>query len=132
MDDNRARHSSRERALSLLYEAELKQLSVADTLAALSVAPDPFTVELLGAVTAHGARAEALVADASVDWPLDRMAVLDRLVLKLATCELLAGEQPPVAVVLDEAVELAKTYSTEDSGRFVNGVLSTVARQVRG
>ena len=64
-------------------------------------------------------------------WPLDRMAVVDRLVLRLAVAELLDPDGPPVAVVIDEAVELAKTYSTEESGRFVNGVLSTVAAQVR-
>jgi N utilization substance protein B len=59
------------------------------------------------------------------------MAVIDRLVLRLAVAELLEENGPPVAVVIDEAVELAKTYSTDDSGGFVNGVLSTVARQVR-
>ena len=64
-------------------------------------------------------------------WSIDRMAVVDRLVLRLAVAELLDPTGPPVAVVIDEAVELAKTYSTEESGRFVNGVLSTVAAQVR-
>ncbi|HEY5245552.1 MAG TPA: transcription antitermination factor NusB, partial [Acidimicrobiales bacterium] len=63
--------------------------------------------------------------------PIDRMAVVDRLVLRLAVAELLDPDGPPVAVVIDEAVELAKTYSTEDSGSFVNGILSTVARQTR-
>ena len=69
---------------------------------------------------------------AAVGWTIERMAVLDRLVLQMATCELLASSEPPVAVILDEAVELAKTFSTEDSGRFVNGVLATIAKQVRG
>jgi N utilization substance protein B len=57
--------------------------------------------------------------------------VVDRLVLRLAVAELLDAAGPPVAVVIDEAVELAKTYSTEESGGFVNGVLSTVAAKVR-
>ena len=77
------------------------------------------------------AQADELIEAASVGWPLERMAVIDRLVLRLAVAELLEENGPPVAVVIDEAVELAKTYSTDDSGGFVNGVLSTVARQVR-
>jgi transcription antitermination protein NusB len=126
-----ARHQSRERALSLLYEAELKGDPPAAVMAALPVPPDPFARLLVDGAETHRAQADALIADASVGWPLDRMAVVDRLVLLLAVAELLDPEGPPVAVVIDEAVELAKTYSTEESGRFVNGVLSTVAAQVR-
>jgi N utilization substance protein B len=66
------------------------------------------------------------VADASIGWPPERMAVVDRLVLRLATSELLDPDGPPTAVVLDEAVELAKVYSTDESGGFVNGILSTI------
>jgi transcription antitermination protein NusB len=125
------RHSARERALSLLYEAELKGESPAAVLASLPVAPDPFAVALVEAAEARRDEADRLVAGASVGWSLDRMATVDRLVLRLAVSELLDPEGPPVAVVIDEAVELAKTYSTEESGRFVNGVLSTVAAEVR-
>jgi N utilization substance protein B len=127
----RARHQSRERALSLLYEAELKGERPSAVLDALPVAPDPFARALVEAAEARRERADELVSEASVGWPLDRMAVVDRLVLRLAVAELLDPEGPPVAVVIDEAVELAKTYSTEESGRFVNGVLSTVAARVR-
>ena len=66
-----------------------------------------------------------------VGWPLERMAVIDRLVLRLGVAELLDPAGPPVAVVIDEAVELAKEYSTEESGGFVNGILSTIAADVR-
>jgi N utilization substance protein B len=59
------------------------------------------------------------------------MAVIDRLVLRLAVAELEDPEGPPTAVVIDEAVELAKAYSTDESGAFVNGILSTIAREVR-
>jgi N utilization substance protein B len=99
--------------------------------AALPVPPEPFTVSLVEGVERHRPQATALVADASEAWPVDRMAVVDRLVLDLAVAELLDPEGPPVAVVIDEAVELAKTYSTDRSGAFVNGILSTVAAQVR-
>jgi N utilization substance protein B len=125
------RRQSRERALSLLYEAEMKGEPEAAVLAALPVRPDPFTRALVEGVAARRDEADALVAAASVGWPLERMAVVDRLVLRLAACELLDPDGPPVAVVIDEAVELAKTYSTEESGGFVNGVLSTVAGQAR-
>jgi N utilization substance protein B len=125
------RHQQRERALSLLYESELKGEDPSQVLAALPVAPDPYVQTLLHAATATRAEAERRIAAASVGWPLDRMAVIDRLVLRLATAELLDPDGPPVAVVIDEAVELAKEYSTDDSGAFVNGILSTIAREVR-
>jgi N utilization substance protein B len=99
--------------------------------ASLPVVPDPFCVELVERAEAGRPRAEELIAAASVGWPLERMAVVDRLVMVLAVGELLDPEGPPVAVVIDEAVELAKTYSTEESGAFVNGILSTVAAEVR-
>ena len=131
MGDGATRHQSRERALSLLYEAEMKGESAADVVAALPVRPDPFAAALVAATAAARPEADGLIAQASVGWPLGRMAVVDRLVLELAVAELLDPDGPPVPVVIDEAVELAKTYSTEESGGFVNGVLSTIAAQVR-
>ena len=64
-------------------------------------------------------------------WPLDRMAVIDRLVLRMAVAELLDQDGPPLAVVIDEAVELVKAYSTDESGSFVNGILSAIAPALR-
>jgi N utilization substance protein B len=125
------RHRSRERALSLLYEAELKGESPSAVVAALPVAPDEFAQALVQGAEARRAECDALVTAASESWSLDRMAVVDRLVLRLAVAELLDPDGPPVAVVIDEAVDLAKAYSTEESGRFVNGVLSAVAAEVR-
>jgi N utilization substance protein B len=125
------RHEARERALSLLYEASMKGIPPTEVVASLPVVPDPFCVELVERAEAGRPRAEELIAAASVGWPLERMAVVDRLVMVLAVGELLDPEGPPVAVVIDEAVELAKTYSTEESGAFVNGILSTVAAEVR-
>jgi N utilization substance protein B len=129
--DEPTRHQSRERALGLLYEAQLKGETPGRVLEALAVPVDPFTADLVTAAACRAEEADALVAEASVGWQLERMAVVDRLVLRLAVTELLMPEGPPTAVVIDEAVELAKTYSTEDSGAFVNGILSTVAARVR-
>ena len=126
------RHQARERALALLYEAEMKQVPVEQVLGALAVAPDPYAVTLVRGVVAHQARIDELLRGAARQWELERMPVVDRAVLRLATYELLAEAEVPLSVVIDEAVELAGQYSTDDSGRFVNGVLATVATATRG
>jgi len=125
--DGATRHQCRERALSLLYEAEMKQLAPIAVLDDLPLAPDPFVRVLVEAAETRRVAADELIAGASIGWSLERMALVDRLVLRLAVAELLDPDGPPAGVVIDEAVELAKTYSTDESGRFVNGVLSTVA-----
>jgi N utilization substance protein B len=130
--DTATRHQSRERALSLLYEAEMKGIPGTQVLHELVVAPDPFAEQLVRSAEQHRAEADERIGRASEGWPLDRMAVVDRLVMRLAVSELLDPAGPSVAVVIDEAVELAKTYSTDESGRFVNGILSSVAADVRG
>jgi N utilization substance protein B len=129
--DGAPRHQQRERALSLLYEAELKGEDAVTVMGALAVPPDPYVRMLLEHSVATKEEAERRIAAASVGWPLDRMAVIDRLVLRLAVAELLDPDGPPSAVVIDEAVELAKTYSTDESGRFVNGILAAITPDLR-
>ncbi len=114
----------------MLYEAEMKGIRPTEVVAELPVAPDDFTTELVGSSERHQPEADERIARASTSWPLDRMAVVDRLVLRLAVAELLEPDGPPTAVVIDEAVELAKTYSTDDSGAFVNGILSAVSGEL--
>ena len=130
MRDATPRHQQRERALSLLYEAELKGQDPVQVLADLPVTPDPYVRRMVERAAESRQDADRRIAGASVGWPLERMAVVDRLVLRLAVAELLDPEGPPAAVVIDEAVELAKEYSTEESGRFVNGILSTVSAEI--
>jgi N utilization substance protein B len=125
------RSEARERALALLYEAHAKGLNGADVIAALPVPPDKLAVLLVTGVDTHLSRIDQLITGFAKGWSLERMPVIDRTVLRLATFELLDRPEVPVAVVLDEAVELAKHFSTDDSGRFVNGVLAAIARQVR-
>lgn len=122
-----SRREARERALSLLYEAELKEQAPSDLLAELTVDPDPFAVDLVRGVGEHQAELDEVIARYAIDWAIDRMPVVDRNVLRLGTFELLHRPEIPVGAVISEAVELAKRYSTEDSGRFVNGVLAGVA-----
>ena len=125
------RREARERALSLLYEAEAKSVGVGDVLADLPLPADEFTVDLVTGVDREAEAIDGLLAKYSIDWSIERMPVIDRALLRLATYELLERPDIPTAAVLSEAVELAKQYSTDDSGRFVNGVLAAVAAAVR-
>lgn len=95
------------------------------------MAPTDFAVKLVEGVTEYLDEVDRLVSENSSGWAIDRMPVVDRCILRIGTYELLAELDVPVAVVIDEAVELAKEYSTEDSGRFVNGVLAAIADIVR-
>ena len=118
--------------MSLLYEAEAKDSTVADVLAELPLPADEFTVDLVNGVERDQERIDELIKRFAIDWSIDRMPVVDRTVLRLAIYELLDRADIPTAAVLSEAVELAKQYSTEDSGRFVNGVLAAIAHELRG
>jgi transcription antitermination protein NusB len=125
------RSESRERALTLLYEAEAKGLTGTEVLAALPVAADQMAKRLVLGVDEHIEEIDRLLRKYSRTWTLERMPVIDRSVLRIATFELLACPEVPMAVILDEAVELAKSYGTDDSGKFVNGMLSTIASHLR-
>lgn len=129
-DDERS--DAREHALVLLYEAESKGVEPAEVLAAQVVRPDELTVLLVEGVAANRARLDSVISAHAKGWTLDRMPVIDRTVLRIAGFELLGRADVPIAVVLDEAIELAKRFSTDDSGRFVNGVLSAMAPGLRG
>jgi N utilization substance protein B len=125
------RHLARERALEILYESNIKDRPVADILQALALRPDPYTVALVVSAEQHQARAEELISEHAQDWTLERLAIIDRLIMTMAIGELLLDDPPPTPVVLDEAVELAKVFSTEGSASFVNGVLSACAAHVK-
>ena len=126
-----SRREARERALELLYESYAKSVGVDDVLAGLAVRPDPYAEEVVRGVASRSDEIDALISSHAKGWTLDRMPVLDRTLLRIAVWELLGRPDVPVAVVISEAVELAKRYSTDDSGRFVNGVLSSIAEGVR-
>lgn len=125
------RREARERALSLLYEAESKSMSVADVLAGQPAPPDAYATELAEGVERESATIDGLLRGHLHDWPLERLAVVDRAVLRLAVFELLDEPDVPTGAVLSEAVELASRYSTGESGRFVNGVLAAISERVR-
>ena len=84
---------------------------------------------LFTATIANSAKIDEIITSTSRNWSLDRMSAIDRSVLRLAVCEMMFLADAPVAVIIDEAIELAKKYSTENSGKFVNGVLDSIAKK---
>jgi putative hydrolase of the HAD superfamily len=126
------RRAARERALGLLYEAEAKGTTGTEVLAALPVPADDFAVALVEAVDEHRERIDALLERFAQGWTLARMPALDRAALRMGSAELIARPDVPTGVVLAETVELASRFSTDASGRFVNGLLARIAEEVRG
>jgi N utilization substance protein B len=130
------RSAARRRALDILYEADVLGQPIPTVLARYlhdpgGQRPDPYTVELVTGVDRLRAELDGRIGQAAERWTVERMPLVDRNLLRLATFELVARPEVPTAVVVDQAVELAKLLSTADSGRFVNGVLGRVAREVR-
>jgi N utilization substance protein B len=125
------RHLARERALELCYELEQRPGSLDALLAGLPTAPDEYSVELARGVEEHREEIDVFLRRYSEHWALERMPVVDRAILRLGCYELAYEPDTPTGVVISEAVELAKEYSTKDSGRFVNGMLGRIAEEVR-
>jgi N utilization substance protein B len=117
--------------LSALYEARTKGIEPRAVLDGFVVPPDPLVRVLVEGVADHERDIDELITRYATGWSLERMPTLDLLILRLATYELRNRSDVPVAVAIDEAVELAKRFSTDDSGRFINGVLASIARDVR-
>jgi len=125
------RSSARERAVHFLYEAESRSLPVSVIVAAQVLAVDDLVSTLTSGVASRQSQLDEMITEYSHTWTIHRMPAIDRNVLRLAIYELLDRPEVPVAVIINEAVELAKRFSTEESGRYVNGVLSAIAKQVR-
>jgi N utilization substance protein B len=126
------RSDARERALNVLFESDLRGEQPDKVTARILVPFDQLTTTLIDGVARERDRIDGLITSHSHSWTIDRMATTDRNIMRIATFELLGRPEVPTAVILDEAVGLAKRYGTDDSGRFVNGVLSAIARTVRG
>ena len=124
-----ARSKARKRALDILFEADQRGLDplklIADRLARGNegfVLPE-YSITLVQGVMDNSERIDELLATYSHGWTIDRMPAVDRAVLRLGTWELLFNEDVPDAVAIDEAVDLARSLSTDDSPGFVNGLL---------
>ncbi len=125
------RHEARERAIELLYEADTRSAKPDEILESLPLDPDPYAAAAFTGVSEAQIRIDEVIEEFSTGWSVHRMPLVDRAILRLAVWELLDRPDVPTAVVLNEAVELAKDYSTERSPAFINGVLDTVAANVR-
>lgn len=127
-----ARSKARKRAVDLLYEADVRDVDAVTLLAGRTGSPDvppinDYTITLVEGVTKNRRRIDELISEHAEGWTLPRMPALDRAVLRLGLYELLWATDVPDPVAIDEAVELAKALSTDDSPRFVNGVLGRIA-----
>ncbi|MFB7917006.1 transcription antitermination factor NusB [Streptomyces sp. NPDC056061] len=128
-----ARNTARKRAFQILFEADQRGASVLTVLAdwvrhSRTDSRQPpvteYTMELVEGYAQYADRIEDLIRTYSVDWEIDRMPVVDRNILRLGAYELIWVDGTPDAVVIDEAVQLAKEFSTDDSPSFVNGLLA--------
>jgi len=127
-----ARSKARKRAVDLIYEADLRGADAVTTLAERVALADPpindYTIELVEGVQEHREAIDELLAEYSEGWTLERMPGVDRAILRIGLFELLWSAEVPDAVAIDEAVELAKALSTDDSPKFINGILGRVLR----
>lgn len=115
----------------LLYEAEQRATSAASLVADRRLIAPELTLQLLEGVASDIVHIDDLIVSQARGWAIDRMPAIDRAILRLSIHELMGRPDVPTAVVIDEAVELAKRFSTDESGRFVNGLLAAVAKRVR-
>lgn len=132
-----ARSKARKRALDILFQADVRGDTVSSTLAveANRAASEPareaswlYAREIVDGVIDHQDDIDEQIATHSRDWKIERMPAVDRALLRMGVWEILYNDEVPTAVAIDEAVELAKEFSTDDSGAFVHGVLARVAR----
>ena len=125
-----ARTKARKRAVDVLYEAELRGRDRLDLLRERAADANPpvpeHTTRLVEGVAEHAPRIDELIDTHARGWSLERLPDVDRAILRMAVFELLWADDVPDAVVIDEAVELAKTLSTDDSPAYVNGVLGAI------
>jgi N utilization substance protein B len=132
-----ARSKARKRAVDILFESDLRGMDPLELLAERVGAPElppvgDYTISLLHGVVAHREEIDRLLAAHAHGWALARMPAVDRAVLRLGVFELLFSDEVDDAVAIDEAIELVKLLSTDDSPRFVNGVLGALAALPRG
>jgi N utilization substance protein B len=125
-----ARSKARKAALDILYESDIRNIPamkiVSERENSIEYLIRDFTKNLVQGVSENLARIDEIILMRAKGWAIDRMPVVDRNILRLATFEILFAKETPYQVVIDEAVELAKSLSTDDSSDYVNGVLGAI------
>jgi N utilization substance protein B len=129
-----ARSKGRKRALDILYESDIKSVNplwLVNERASTDDEIAKFAVELVEGYGNHATELNLLIDRHAKNWDLDRLASVDRNILRIAAFEILKSKERniPVSVVIDEALELAKTLSTDDSPRYIHGILSAIAKE---
>jgi N utilization substance protein B len=136
------RRQARETALRVLYQSEIGRLALADALRSHAQIGDADAIDLddeardyanrlAAGVAQSQAALDGYIGEAALNWRLERLAVIDRIVLRLGIHELLSEPGTPPRVVIDEAIELARLYSGDEAARFVNGVLDAVFKTLK-
>ena len=124
------RSKARKAALDLLYESDIRKTNVGllmrSRITDLEYVIRDFTKDLVEGVDINRRKIDELIATYSQGWDMDRMPVIDRNILRLAIFEILWSPDVPQAVAINEAIELAQTLSTDESSKYINGVLSKV------
>jgi len=135
------RRRAREAALQILYQWEIGQSDVGQTVETFfeqqwpDADPAPEDLRVFASELAHDTvkglpTIDPLIADTGERWRPERMATLDRRILRMAVCELLRDPETPPAVVINEALELARTFSTEDAVKFINGMIDGIRKKI--
>jgi N utilization substance protein B len=154
-----SRHDAREAAVQMLYQWEVGKLSMLEVMSTYWTLRDPesavrepeplnadlrnadsgsrkgdevreFATALTNGVAATIERIDPLIAEAAEHWRIERMAVMDRIILRLAVFEFLEQPETPARVIINEALELARTFSTDEAVRFINGILDSIRRKL--
>ncbi len=126
-----ARSKARKRALDFLYEAEIKKAKAVDLFlsrGASELSQEPYVQVLLSGVDEHLAKIDELITTYAQDWDMDRMPAVDRNILRIAIFEILWVAEIDLKIACDEAVELAKSLSTDESSNYINGVLGRIVK----
>ena len=134
-----SRHRAREAAVQMLYQWEVGKQSMLEVMQSYwtpGLTPDAplsdelrqFATLLTNGVAATVEQLDPMIAEAAQNWRLERMAIMDRLILRLAVYEFLHQPETPSRVIINEALELARTFSTDDAVRFINGMLDGIRR----
>jgi N utilization substance protein B len=126
------RRTAREKAVQSLFQIDVGKTDPAESIANVleeNEQPDPFLAELVKGAVGHAGEIDPLIEKQLKHWSMERISKVDRAILRIAVYELEFTEDIPRNVTLNEAVELAKRFGGEESRRFVNGVLSSIAKE---
>jgi N utilization substance protein B len=141
-----SRHRSRQRALQILFQVDVRKQAVETAIEAyydslyseefedregVELGPDPFMEDLVKGTVARAASIDRRISEHSQNWRLERMPAVDRNIIRMAVFEMTERITPP-AVVINEALELARRFSGEESVGFINGILDTIRRETPG